>query len=815
MISRARRMSARSNRFNGALKPAVWIGIKRRLRLTSLVIWLSFWTTAAPAFAAPAVFWVSEPANPGDVVLLYGGGLAHVARASIRRFDDVDPGAPSGAVGSARASAPIQALQETDGSLKFIIPPSMAPGVFALDLGGSPVMIDRPRVEWCQPTRLLPGLSQNEAAPGATIQIIGRNFALKTPAPGSARVALKARDGRIVSIKLVSADKYSILAALPQNLAEGDYQVWVHNGFGGPAGWGTGLTLRVKHPGYWPSGTFNIRQFGAHGDDTNDDSEAFLRVLAAAERAGGGIIFFPAGTYRFNRWFRLPRRVVLRGEGEDLTWLKWPQTNPTSLADILPAALYGAGEYAIEDLSIMVRNAQFVLRDLEYGGAVPLPELRRFAQPFGSGRDIFLRNVRIHHLYLAGRNFQAKDVIADPRWRFNAFGYAAQPLVLAMAIGAVTNIEISNCDFQGMQRFLNCRNARFINNSFNNQMGLGSWTDLDGEYFVFQRNKLIGASSWRDDLVPVRYIYCADNYSVNIVRGEREAMTFDVDAGRIGFLGRFRLSAINGGLPVSLPIRAAVAMAAPATVNLAGANLQPGAYRDFQIQIVSGTGAGQYRDIINNTRDRVMLAQPWLITPDATSSVVIHRLIGHAILYRNVAEDTSVLFEIWGQLYDAVIDGNTVRRSQGMYGLGGWFIEWIDNHLEAAVSFHAGVGPIGDTPEHTVPYGLLGFTVGGKMTAAYVRSPFEYVRACVIRENSLSYGYRIMVKVGCSAAFTKVNYVAARDVVIDRNSIDHSPVGIEIDANVAGVVIRGNKVRAVQQPLLLLAPAQCLVLGGR
>jgi hypothetical protein len=40
-------------------------------------------------------------------------------------------------------------------------------------------------------------------------------------------------------------------------------------------------------------------------------------------------------------------------------------------------------------------------------------------------------------------------------------------------------------------------------------------------------------------------------------------------------------------------------------------------------------------------------------------------------------------------------------------------------------------------------------------------------------------------------------------------------VGIAIDANVAGVVISDNKFKAVQRPLVLLAPAQCLVLGER
>lgn len=144
-----------------------------------------------------------------------------------------------------------------------------------------------------------------------------------------------------------------------------------------------------------------------------DDSEAFRKALQAVAENGGGIIYFPAGIYRLNGWFLLPRRTVLRGEGMDVTWLKWPMNDPKTRADLLKAVLFTAGEFAIEDLSILVRNAFNVVRDLSFDGAVqwtsgteyaPVPEVKGVMpkRPYEE-RDIFLRRVRIHFLVYSGR----------------------------------------------------------------------------------------------------------------------------------------------------------------------------------------------------------------------------------------------------------------------------------------------------------------------------------------------------------------------------------------------------------------------------
>lgn len=51
---------------------------------------------------------------------------------------------------------------------------------------------------------------------------------------------------------------------------------------------------------YWHVGVFNVRHYGATGDGTTDDTAAIQLAIDKAEAAGGGVVYFPTGTYRCN-----------------------------------------------------------------------------------------------------------------------------------------------------------------------------------------------------------------------------------------------------------------------------------------------------------------------------------------------------------------------------------------------------------------------------------------------------------------------------------------------------------------------------------
>jgi polygalacturonase len=57
------------------------------------------------------------------------------------------------------------------------------------------------------------------------------------------------------------------------------------------------FTLAVRAGAADHGDFFNVRTFGAAGDGTNLDSPAINRAIAACAEAGGGTVYFPAGTY--------------------------------------------------------------------------------------------------------------------------------------------------------------------------------------------------------------------------------------------------------------------------------------------------------------------------------------------------------------------------------------------------------------------------------------------------------------------------------------------------------------------------------------
>lgn len=69
--------------------------------------------------------------------------------------------------------------------------------------------------------------------------------------------------------------------------------------------------------------TANVRDFGAKGDGTHDDTQAFMDAIA---RTDSGAIFIPAGRYVITDilWIRKPN-LVLRGAGPGLTTLVCPK----------------------------------------------------------------------------------------------------------------------------------------------------------------------------------------------------------------------------------------------------------------------------------------------------------------------------------------------------------------------------------------------------------------------------------------------------------------------------------------------------------
>ncbi len=108
---------------------------------------------------------------------------------------------------------------------------------------------------------------------------------------------------------------------------------------------------------------FNVTDYGALGDGANDDTAAVQAAINAAQ-AGGGIVFFPPGTY-LTRGQTLYSRVHLRGSGGDATTLKlWPGANTAILRSDGFAELTGTGAsggiqlFSVRDLALDGNKSQ-------------------------------------------------------------------------------------------------------------------------------------------------------------------------------------------------------------------------------------------------------------------------------------------------------------------------------------------------------------------------------------------------------------------------------------------------------------------------
>jgi hypothetical protein len=850
----------------------------------------------------PVVFWTPDKVAPGDVTLLYGDGLECAGQVRVWRLPDSPTKAPvAGAVSEVPSDAvSAQGLQPCTNSIKFVIPKTLKQGVFGVQVvAGSnrsaPQLLNVPELWFVQPTSLRPGLDVNQVPPGAEIQVVGKNFLLRTVEGVKPKLVLRAKQGgATIELSLVKSELYSLVTKLPEALAVGAYELTVHNGHGGGMAWSKALAVDVKAPDVWPVTRFNVRDFGAKGDDVTDDTKAVRAALAAADTNKGGVVFFPWGTYRMSNWMCIPPRTVVRGESRDSTLLKWPVDVPESTTNFMTAAIFGAPPYALEDLTIVVRKVDTALMDLSWetikGRNVP-PEVLSKMQPFGGFRDVFLRRVFFQHWLLCGHP-ETQPQLVKKYWE-GAYN---------VRIGGVKNFEISDCVLWGANNYFeNIRNARITGNAIANGMGGHSWTCLGGgaQDVVCERNDLNCSSSWGWGWIGLQRVYSAHNASHNFVRGEREAMTLDISA-----LPTARPVSQHWGSPIEVGERDNKPM-----LRFADVKWTPGCFKDglatiraydggpgtnqwrmivdntsdavildkpfkpapdvtprklymelaprhaqahngttawigrlreskgsefvaadarwlpqefvgMTAVVLDGKGAGQYRVITANSADHVSLERAWDVTPDTTSIMGVWSLMRHMIVYASSAEDTSSFAQLYGSFFDFTVDSCRVERSQGIWGQMGWFVQFRDNTVNFANSYHPGIGMPGPNPEKRAPFGYTGLTsdrlrITKSQAFQYpdrkipvfvdevIGHPLPATRGHILRGNTLSYNQRLVVQPWSSEKAPKPRPGGPRfsDIIIEGNRIEHSAVGIQLGADVAGAVLSRNTFEDVAQPI--------------
>lgn len=159
---------------------------------------------------------------------------------------------------------------------------------------------------------------------------------------------------------------------------------------------------------------YNVKNYGATGDGSTDDSTAFASAMTAANSAGGGVVYVPPGTYRVRAVVH-KSNVLIRGAGANVTIIK--------MVDDLDGTVFVGNNN-------LGSEAEFL--GLE-------------AMTLDGNKDGVLGSVAASAASYAGiKYFYAKDVVFQ-----NATGYGLglQGYALASVTGVQEKVYLENCHF--------------------------------------------------------------------------------------------------------------------------------------------------------------------------------------------------------------------------------------------------------------------------------------------------------------------------------------------------------------------------------
>ncbi|HEY8903381.1 MAG TPA: glycosyl hydrolase family 28-related protein [Chthoniobacterales bacterium] len=718
----------------------------------------------------PVTFETLDPIRPDETLLLFGADVTPRATAEGMRVSDDPVESPPGAGPLAEPAGKPQALemlQATDLSAKILIPGSWKPGIYAVRLrnanGFGPWQFaNRPQIWW-----QISGAG-GYANPGGRIRVFGKNFGPKS------RLWLVNAAGKTRELGVEAAHDFDVTAGIPAGLPTGEYRLWLHNGCGGMAGFGEPIAVRVAQTEKWPTAMFNVRDFGARGDNQTDDTSAIRRALEWAGGHGGGVVYLPRGTYLVTGKLVIPPHTVLRGEGKEMVWLKVPFYWPAQ-PKLLPefdAVIAGNGQFAVEDLSIIAQPVQRLVVAPDAPDMCTLG-LARVAASTPLAPNIRLSNLGLWHLYYAHR--VAQDSAAPTSIAVNGADFTLEncevvspgmPIQVSNATRAVIKNNVLRIG-RGWYGLWNFHDGIFEGNDI-------SSGDLTGSY---------GGIQWSASHVMFDHNHWHDSYG-----GEREALSFDspyspIWMGHITMKGaRLELGRQEGG----------------------GMNFAQTPPENLMAIVTGGQGVGQCMPVLALSSKEVTLEKPFAVAPDSTSLVVLDARKSQVLVVDNLFEDASVAIQLYAQSHEFIIAGNQCVRTGGSYALASdfsdgdpsrrryscaLFNQWLDNTFDQGLVYSQGIWP----------YGYVGYATqrlgGARSSTPAIGNRFEH--------NRLNDGTRMGAENYENIPSEDLAPDAipmARDAIFEKNHIGYQPVGISVNRGHWFTLLRKNRTPNVEHP---------------
>lgn len=713
----------------------------RMLKVGAALLGPMLFATLASA-DEPVIVWASSPVRPDETVLIAGHALVDLdstppkSSVELGVYPPDEAGDPNGQ--AARPPEPsawhvIQRLRADAESVAATVPAEWPLGLWACRIrtastASAPILLNAADAWWSQ------GDQGESASVGGDVRIFGKALAFAGLEPS---VMLRTGGNATIPLPVTQVTPYAVTASVPRTCPAGSFEMWIHNGLGGPAGWQLAGAIDVTSKPNWKTERFNVRDFGPK-------PEAAIRAaLAKADENGGGVVYLPRGRYGLTQPLVIPDGVVLAGESRELVSLFWADFESP------PQSLISGKRFGLQDLSLSCQQHRHVVvidRDSE---------------------EAFIHRIRIR----ANCHFMTEH--PGKPFRGRSGPESNRNLGAGIAIYG-RNFAVTDCDVLASDfaiYLVNAHHGRITGNTF--LYGGRGYRIESSREIVFENNTVegFGLTAIGNDIATFWSNACTHLFFVNntlrrMFGADREMMTLDAGGG--AYLGTV---AVVDGNRLTLAADPVFKDYAPKPhQNWVGA----------AVMILEGKGVGQYRIVTAHQGRDWEVDRPWTVAPDAASVISIVPFRGRNLFIGNTCEDGGP-FQLYGSAHECLVAENTGRRMDGFlvwgldpHGWGqqpSWYCQFLDNTILEGNAYGHRTGGFG-----TAAAGAPGDGKGRSIRDVVYR------RNACLNNSAISIGGNL------------------QGALVEHNVIENSDVGISIRSPAVNVILRGNHFDNVVTP---------------
>jgi hypothetical protein len=569
--------------------------------------------TASSNATAPQIFNASTGAQPGDVINLQGVNFISASQVWI-----ATGGAPTqltvvNSYGTTQLSAQLPSTL-SGGLIAWVTNGNGTSNAVGLNAAG-PLHLDALTL-----------------VPGGAFRILGRNLLMSGFTPA---VTVS---GQTASVNLSASNANMLVVTAPASLTPtSSALITVDNGNGtGPqaldnashiaivTGSGDPVSLGVGW-GATFSFTGNVISVNTPCNGTADDTANIQTAINSASHAGGGVVLLPASTScRLNGTLTMAPNVILKGQSQSATVLSYYGNLPIYVPS-------GTDSIGLQDFTLS--NSGSVATGIAWNNATRSFLLRMTFNQGSTQQWYFLNNTNM--------------AVENTTWVQTASQSGQGPFAWDGTAGLVFSGNVMT-KVDGAGEFLQMHDSLFINNHFTRN------AVNQNESPVIMTHAISIDMGYRLSLIG--NVFDVINGPItNVNRNDGETILTEGEEGATDTLGT---------------VTSATATSFTDTGNTINVNpYGSGIPADFGVAIVSGTGAGQTREITAYSGNTATIDRPWQVIPDTTShyAAFVWGLEKSLIIGNTLSQNPRGIWLYQTSVRNVDILNNTITNGGGIY----------------------------------------------------------------------------------------------------------------------------------------------------